>query len=132
MATLMKYPPYGEMVGGCFDGHPWNQEVEVKVEDREHPATAHLGASFRIKDEIYQVKDWERKNVHVLLSVDPSSVDLSKGKRSDRDYALAWTKSYGKGRVFYTALGHYPEVWKDERFLKHLVGGIQWVLTEPK
>lgn len=126
MATLMKYPPYGEMVGASFDGHPWNQEIEVRVEDPAHPSTAHLGSSFRIKDEIYQVKNWQRKNVHVLLSVGPASVDLSKGKREDKDYALAWTKSYGKGRVFYTALGHYEEVWKDERFLRHLVEGILW------
>jgi acetyl esterase/lipase/type 1 glutamine amidotransferase len=128
MATLMKYPPYGEMVGATFDGHPWDQEVTVQVEDGRHPSTAHLGTSFRIKDEIYQVKNWARQDVRVLLSVDPSSVDLAKGKRTDRDYALAWTKSYGEGRVFYSALGHYPELWKDERYLKHLVGGIRWVL----
>jgi len=126
MATLMKYPPYGDMIGGSFDGHPWNQEVSVKVEDAAHPSTAHLGSAFRIKDEIYQVKNWQRKDVHVLLSVDPASVDLSKGKREDHDYALAWTKEYGKGRVFYTALGHDQEVWKDVRFLKHLVEGIVW------
>jgi acetyl esterase/lipase/type 1 glutamine amidotransferase len=126
MATLMKYPPYGEMVGASFDGHPWNQDVAVKVEDPAHPSTTHLGAAFRIKDEIYQVKGWQRKEVHVLLSIDASSVDLSKGKREDKDYALAWTKSYGTGRVFYTALGHYEEVWKDERFLRHLVEGIGW------
>jgi acetyl esterase/lipase/type 1 glutamine amidotransferase len=128
MATLMKYPPYGEMVGASFDGHPWDQEVTVRVEDEAHPSTAHLGGSFRIRDEIYQVKNWDRRSVRVLLSVDPSSVDLAKGKRADQDYALAWTKSYGEGRVFYTALGHYPDLWKDERVLKHLVGGVQWVL----
>lgn len=126
MATLMKYPPYSEMVGGYFDGHPWNQEITVTVEDSNHPSTELLGKSFRIKDEIYQVKSWDRKAVHVLLSVDPASVDLTKGKREDKDYALAWTKSYGQGRIFYTALGHYAEVWKDERFLKHLVGGLRW------
>ncbi|HVR85361.1 MAG TPA: ThuA domain-containing protein [Planctomycetota bacterium] len=126
MATLMKYPPYGEMVGASFDGHPWDQEIGIRVEDSEHPSTAHLGKSFRIKDEIYQLKNWKRENVHVLLSVDPGTVELGKGKREDKDYALAWTRAYGKGRVFYTALGHYPEVWKDERFLKHVAEGIRW------
>ena len=132
MATLMKYPPYAEMVGAAFDGHPWNQEIGIRVEDPGHPSTAHLGTSFRLKDEIYQVKNWKRSEVHVLLSVDPRTVDLAKGKREDQDYALAWTRSYGKGRVFYTALGHYAEVWKDERFLRHLVEGIRWAAGEER
>ncbi|HLY08806.1 MAG TPA: ThuA domain-containing protein [Planctomycetota bacterium] len=132
MATLMTYPPYAEMVGAAFDGHPWNQEIGIRVEDEGHPSTSHLGKSFRIKDEIYQVKRWKRDDVHVLLSVDPGTVDLSKGKREDHDYALAWTRTYGKGRVFYTALGHYEEVWKDERFLKHLEEGIRWAAGEER
>ena len=66
----------------------------------------------------------------MLLSLDPDSVDLAaKGvNRKDRDFALAWTRRHGKGRVFYTALGHRAEVWKDERFRKHLLGGLRWVL----
>lgn len=51
-----------------------------------------------------------------------------RGKRSDGDNALAWVQEYGKGRVFYTALGHRPEVWKDERFAKHMLGGLRYVL----
>ncbi len=51
-----------------------------------------------------------------------------KGHRPDRDHALAWIQEYGKGRVFYTALGHRPEVWKDERFQKHLVGGLRYAM----
>jgi uncharacterized protein len=49
-------------------------------------------------------------------------------KRTDKDFALAWTKSVGKGRMFYTALGHEPAVWQDERFQQHLVGGIKWAM----
>jgi type 1 glutamine amidotransferase len=52
----------------------------------------------------------------------------NQGKRKDRDHALAWTQQYGKGRVFYTALGHRDEVWKDERFQKHVLGGLRYVL----
>jgi type 1 glutamine amidotransferase len=51
-----------------------------------------------------------------------------RGTRKDRDNALAWVHEYGKGRVFYTALGHRPEVWKDERFRKHMLGGLRYVL----
>ena len=130
--TLYKSAAYGQMIGGYFDGHPWHQKVRIKVEDPKHPATAHLGSSFEIADEIYQFKDWDRKKVHVLLSLDPDSVDVTKQgvKRADHDFANAWTNEYGKGRVFYTALGHREEVWADPRFLTHLVNGIAWTLRD--
>jgi type 1 glutamine amidotransferase len=130
--TLYKSAAYGDMIGGYFDGHPWHEKVRIKVEDPKHPATAHLGPSFEIADEIYQFKDWDRKKVHVLLSLDDASVDLTKQgvKRTDHDFANAWTREYGEGRVFYTALGHREEVWADPRFLTHLVNGIAWTLRD--
>jgi len=128
--TFYKWAEYGELIGGYFDGHPWHQEVTVRVEDLAHPATRHLGGSFKITDEIYQFKNFSRDRVHVLLSLDPSSVDLNKQgvHRTDKDFALAWTRDYGRGRVFYTALGHRDEVWQDERFQKLLLGALQWVM----
>jgi type 1 glutamine amidotransferase len=128
--TFYKWPEYLELVGGYFDGHPWHQVVTVRVEDRKHPSTAHLPDTFTLKDEIYQFREWSRDKVHVLLSLDPSSVDLgAKGvKRTDKDFALAWTREFGKGRSFYTALGHEPDVWRDPRFQQHLVGGIRWAI----
>jgi type 1 glutamine amidotransferase len=126
--TFYKWAEYGELIGGYFDGHPWHQEVAIKVEDTKSSATRHLGASFKITDEIYQFKNFSRDRVHVLMSLDVTSVDLTKKgvNRTDKDFATAWTRSYGKGRVFYTALGHREEVWKDERFQQHLVGGLRW------
>jgi|TARA_B100000315_G_scaffold249418_1_gene280596 hypothetical protein len=126
--TFYEWPEYGEMLGGYFDGHPWHQEVVVRVEDRDHPATRHLGASRPLYDEIYQVRDWSRDDVHVLVSLDTSSVDMSANgiNRTDSDFALSWTRSFGNGRVFYTALGHEPDLWRDEGFRQHLVGGIRW------
>lgn len=128
--TFYKYAPYGEMIGGYFDGHPWHEKVTIKVEDPKHPATAHLGQGFELTDEIYQFRDWDRSKVSVLLSLDATKVDLTrKGvNRADRDFGLAWTDTFGKGRVFYTALGHREEVWADPRFLTHLVNGIAWTV----
>jgi hypothetical protein len=128
--TFYQWPEYLELIGGYFDGHPWHQEVTVRVEDRGHPATAHLPEKFTLRDEVYQFRSWSRGRVHVLLSLDHASVDLSKPgvKRADRDFALAWTREYGSGRVFYTALGHEPDVWRDPRFQQHLVGGIRWAI----
>jgi type 1 glutamine amidotransferase len=126
--TWYAVPEYRQLVGATFDGHPWHGRVRVVVEDRTHPATRHLGDAFEIADEIYQFRDWSRAQVHVLLRLDPRSVDVGLGKRLDRDYALAWSRRYGEGRVVYTALGHEPAVWADERFRAHLLGAIEWVL----
>jgi type 1 glutamine amidotransferase len=50
--------------------------------------------------------------------------------RTDNDYAIAWTNQYGKGRVFYTALGHRDEVWRDPRFQEHVVGGLRYLFFQ--
>lgn len=126
--TLYHWPEYGAMIGGYFNGHPWHQEVVIRVEDPHSPATQGLGASFKIRDEIYQFRNWSRQDKRVLLSVDPASIDTSRGARPDNDYAVAWVRGEGKGRVFYTSLGHEKAVWQDPRFQQHLRGGIRWAL----
>jgi len=119
---------YGGLVGGYFDGHPWHQKIKVKVEDPKHAAAAGFKSGDEITDEIYQFKNtpYSREKLHVILSVDNSSIDVSKGKRKDMDYAISWCQQYGKGRSFYTSLGHRKEVWKDPRFQAHLLGGLKW------
>jgi type 1 glutamine amidotransferase len=129
--TFYEFPPYQRMLGGVFDGHPWTQPVTVRVEDPSHPAVRHLGPTFEIDDEIYQHRDFERYPVHVLLSLDTDSVDAGKGKRSDGDYALAWCRPFGEGRVFYTALGHRLRVWSAPRFQRHVLEAVRWTLDGP-
>lgn len=126
--TFYKFPEYGEMLGGYFSGHPWTQEVTVIVEDQSHLATRDLPRTFKVKEEIYTFKNWSRGKTHVLISLDNNSVDLSKGTRPDHDYALCWCHNYGKGRVFYTAFGHFKEIWQEEWFRKHLLNGILWAM----
>jgi uncharacterized protein len=126
--TWYEVPEYGELVSASFDGHPWHQRVRIVVEDASHPSTRHLGHAFEITDEIYQFRGWSRDKVHVLLRLDPRSVDIGKGKRADHDYALSWVHHHRRGRVFYTALGHGREVWEDERFRRHLLEGIRWAM----
>ncbi|HEV2295189.1 MAG TPA: ThuA domain-containing protein [Tepidisphaeraceae bacterium] len=130
--TFYKWPEFGEMMGGYFDGHPWNAKdtVTVKIE-QVNPITAPWGKSrFEITDEIYQFKEpYDRSKQEVLLSLDTDATDMTKKgiKRTDKDFAVAWTKTYGKGRVFYTSLGHNDAVWKDPRFQAHVQAGLQWV-----
>ena len=126
--TFYKYAPYQRMVGGVFDGHPWHQEIRVDVLDGAHPAVATLERGFLITDEIYQFRDLVRPPLRELLRVEPLSIDLSKGARKDGNYPIAWCRDYGQGRVFYTSLGHRPEVWLDARFRRHLLGGLSWTI----
>jgi type 1 glutamine amidotransferase len=130
--TLYTWPDYGSLLGAYFDGHPWHQEVTLRVEDPSHPATRGLPASFKITDEIYQFRNWSRSDVHVLISLDTASVDLKAAgvNRTDGDFALTWTRNEGRGRVFYTALGHEPGVWQDVRFQQLLAGGIRWAMGD--
>ncbi len=128
--TFYKWPEYGEVIGAYFDGHPWTQEIAVNVEDVNFPGMNFLGKSFRFKEEVYQYKNWSREKVHVLLSLDNSSVDISKGKRADKDYAIAWCKKYGNGRVLFNGLGHMPEAWSDPRFQRMMLDGILWAMGD--
>jgi type 1 glutamine amidotransferase len=123
---------YGALVGGYFDGHPWHQKIKIKVEDPKHAAAAGFKSGDEITDEIYQFRDspYSREKLHIILSVDNSSIDVSKGKRMDQDYAISWGQEFGKGRSFYTSLGHRKDVWKDERFQHHLIGGLKWAMKD--
>ncbi len=122
------WPEYIEMVGGAFVNHPWHQKIRVRVEDRAHPISRHFPKTFEITDEIYQLNRYSRDKVRVLLSIDPSSVDLTKKgvQRADQDFALAWVRDFGKGRVFSSVLGHRNEVWDNADIQKMWLEGFRW------
>ena len=125
------WPEYIEMVGGAFDNHPWHQTVRVRVADRSFPATKHFPAFFEITDEVYQLNRYSRQKQRVLMSLDVSSVDLkAKGvHRTDGDFALAWARSWGKGRVFVSLLGHSPGSMGPSRHPNDVAGSAaRWVL----
>ena len=130
--TFYKWPEYGEMVGGYFDGHPWNTfDAPILIEDPGSPMTRHFKSrSIVVNDEIYQAKDWSRDKVRVLMRMDESQLDLTKKgiKRADKDWAVTWIKSYGKGRVFYSTLGHTYEAWDDKGVATMYLEGIKWAL----
>jgi hypothetical protein len=119
-------PRYIEMLGAEFKTHGNQAEVDVRVDAPDHPATAGLGSRFTIFDEIYHFTDNNRGRVNMLLSLDRAPDDGLPSANQPADMPLAWTKPYGSGRVFYTALGHRDEVWQDARFQTHLLGAIRW------
>ena len=96
-------------------------------------ASSRIGRSPQFDDEISQISDFDWRHSHVLLRLDPSSVDLTRAGVRRRFYGwpLAWTRSYGRGRVFYTALGHDDAVWRDPRYQRLLLNGILWSLRQP-
>ena len=118
--TLYEWPDYGRLVGAYFRDHPWTQQGTVVVEDAAHPASAGIGDRFSLVEEFYTFQDNPRSRVHVLLRLDAASVG------STGDYPLAWSQSFGSGRAYYNALGHFPATWMDPRFQRQLAGAIRW------
>jgi type 1 glutamine amidotransferase len=91
--------------------------------DAAHPATKGMAGPTTVFDEIYLYKSFSRDRVHMLLALDKHPNEGTPGY-----YPLAWTRTPGKGRVFYTALGHREDVLEAEWYRKHLLGGILWAL----
>lgn len=119
--TFHNYPEFIKMIGGEFESHGPQVKVSCIVEDPSHPATKQLGRTLEVFDEIYLFKNFERANVHMLLSLDKHPNRGTPGY-----YPLAWNSLYGKGRVFYTALGHREDVLESAWYRQHLLGGILW------
>ncbi len=115
--------PYIEMIGGEFKQHGPQVDVDCLNQDPQHPATKEIGKSWHVHDEIYQMTNFSRANVHGLLTLDKHPNTGAPG-----DYPIAWCKMYGKGRVFYTSLGHRDDVWESPTYQLHILGGIKWAL----
>ncbi|KRQ97894.1 trehalose utilization [Bradyrhizobium jicamae] len=130
--TFYAWPDYLDLVGGYFDGHPWHQAVTIDVVDPSDASVAFLGNSLQVEDEIYQIRDFDDRGSRVLLRLDPNSVDLGKTGVHQRSYGwpLAWKRTYGEGRVFYTALGHEASVWRDARYQQILTNAILWSMRK--
>ncbi|MEK7474091.1 MAG: ThuA domain-containing protein [Candidatus Coatesbacteria bacterium] len=126
-----EWPEFGVMMGGWFNGHPWHEKVGVAIEDPAHPLVAAFGGQgFDVYDEIYTFRaPWSRRNVRVLCTLDRAKTPR-KGNRLDDDYALAWVRAEGKGRVFYFGFGHDDAIFEIPAMLKCLLDGTQFALGD--
>lgn len=127
-----------DLIGAQFIGHtlsPHIQPGRLVVEDRTHPATRHLTAEWRRDDEWYSyAKSPRAKGYTVLVSIDETSYSprervpflIDKDLRMGPDHPLVWTHCVGKGRAFYSALGHRPEAYSEARHLTMIAGAISW------
>lgn len=144
--TFHQFPAYLAMIGAEFKTHGPQVPVDAINQDPEHSAVKMLPAKWTVFDEIYQMKTFERSKVHGLLSLDQlmtNPADVAAKKSTPGDYPVAWTKMHGKGRVFYTSLGHRDDVWDPtapeggkrqnspelaKLYQQHVAGGILWAL----
>jgi hypothetical protein len=124
-----RWDEFGRLVGARFDGHPWTQELTIEVADDDHPATRGLPNPWLVEDELYLFRDL-RPDARVLLRVRPDGLDMSRpGAHVPAiGFPFAWSFSEGLGRVFYTALGHFPAAYENIVYLNHLYGALTWLL----
>jgi len=146
-ATFVQYPVYdqfpefGEMMGAYENyGHPWktHEWINIKVDEIEHPINQGFEhPDFDINDEIFQYTDpYSRDHLRVLISVNTEKTDMSHERyfvperEVDEDFAVSWLKSYGRGRVFNTGLGHHPHISWDLRILDYNFRAFQFILGD--
>jgi type 1 glutamine amidotransferase len=121
--TEYSWPFYGTLVGAWFASHPAIQQATVNVEDRTHPATAHLGATWVRTDELYNYQTNPRATAHVLASLNESTYT---GGTMNGDHPITWCKTIDNGRSFYTGLGHTEESYTESAFVQLLLGAIRY------
>jgi len=137
----MDWPEFREMLGAVEGAHREPTEIAtVKIDDPSSPlVVAFGGKSFVHQDEFYRFVEppLSREKVHALMSIDIDKTDLNQGRgctrpcvRADGDYLLSWIQTYGKGRVFFTSLGHTPAFFADPNLSDFFFRGIQFVLGD--
>jgi type 1 glutamine amidotransferase len=118
--TFHHWPGYIRLIGAEFSHHPLPSTQRIIVEDRSTPATRTLAPSFTIHEEFYVFTQDPRPHVHVLARLDTGA--------GGPDRPLVWCRRVGRGRVFYDALGHFPQTWSDARQVALVSGGIAWAV----
>ena len=119
-ATLKTWEEYGQLLGAVFKMHPPALSFNVIVEDQSHPSTRHLPPNLGIMDELYTFTSNPREHVHVLLRAEAGAGG------QEGDLPLAWTTTYGEGRVYYNSLGHFDAGWERAEFQAQIRGGLRW------
>ncbi len=132
------WPEFAAMLGMRGASHRANTEqVVMKLEEPDHPVVAAFGGQgFPMRDEFFRPKGtYSRGRDRVLLSFDLTKTDLAGEPhdgcyRADKDYAMAWVRQYGRGRIFYTAFGHHPAIFENPKLLEFYLAGTQFALGD--
>jgi len=117
--------PYIKMIGGEFISHGAQQPSHLVAVDPAFPGISAVAPDNHLTEEWYSMKDFP-KDLHVLLLQDTSGMKGPQYARSS--YPSTWAHMFGKGRVFYTNLGHRDDMWTSTMFQSVLTGGINWAV----
>jgi len=137
--AIEDWPEFGIMLGARGANHKANNEhVFIKLDDPTHPVNQVFGGQdFDYRDEFFRVHEpYSRHRVRVLLSIDTARTDMQQQPsygavvRADNDYALAWVRQYGRGRVFYCGFAHHPSVFWDPKMLRFYLAATQFALGD--
>ena len=137
--AIEDWPEFGILLGARGANHRTSDEhVFIKPDDPDHPLLRPFGGQgLDYRDEFFRVHEpYSRSRVRVLWSIDTAKTDLNQGPaygqlvRPDNDYALAWVRGYGRGRVFYCTVAHNPYVFWDPKMLEFYLGAIQFALGD--
>ncbi|PCG84457.1 glycosyl hydrolase [Streptomyces sp. WZ.A104] len=120
---------YGGLVGAYFDSHPQIQPATVRVEDHDHPATAHLDEEWERTDEWYNYRTNPRDKARILATLDETTYT---GGNMKGDHPISWCQAYQGGRSFYTGLGHTKESYAEPAFRSHVLGGLRYATGQVK
>lgn len=126
--TFYDWAWYGQLVGGYFKSHPEVQMATLHILDTSHTSTKSLPATWQKRDEWYNFKSLSNKT-SVVISIDESTY---RGGENGEHHPISWYHQFEGGRSFYTALGHTKESYTDERFLKHIIGALNWVMGDDR
>jgi type 1 glutamine amidotransferase len=128
--TFLDWPEFGRMQGAYSTNHPWTEQVTTVIEEPENPLMKCFGGpSFVVTDEIYQfASPYSRQNLRVLMRLDTKRTAMDKQDiyRTDGDFGLVWIRSYGRGRVFFSAFGHEKAIFWNPTILRSYLAGIQY------
>jgi uncharacterized protein len=121
--------PYTAMIGAEFSMHDAQQKAKNLIVSPNFPGLQGLGDSIELMEEWYPFIKFA-KDLHVILVQETKGM---KGKHYERrPYPATWAHMYGKGRVFYTSLGHREDIWTNKIFQQILLGGMAWALGNAK
>ena len=123
-----------QMIGGSFDYHPPQQEIELQIAEMNHPLTkAFEGKSFTHIDEPYFFKNaYVDKNFRPMLYMEIAKIKKVRHKTEDKLAYVSWIKKFGKGRVFYVSPSHNGQSYEKPRMLQYYLNGMQYVLGDLK